>query len=446
MPKNNKKSYLFHRRLDYQYPVIKKGRGIYLWDAKGKRYIDAVGGAIVANLGHGIKEISREIGKLAARFSYLHGSQFTTFEMEDYAKELIKIAPKGLDKVFFVSGGSEATETAVKLALQYHFDSGRKEKYKIISRRPAYHGSTILSLSLSGKENIKEPYRKLLFKFPSIPAPYCYRCPFGKSYPECGIICAWQLEKVIKKENPKSVAVFITEPVIGASIGAVVPPKEYFPIIRKICDKYNVILIFDEIMAGFGRTGKWFASQHFKCVPDITIVGKGISAGFVPLAAVFCREKIMTTVKKGSGNFLHGFTFENNPLTTGTGRAVLKYLKKHNLVQNSAKMGKYLLLRLEELKKIDIVGDVRGLGLMTAVEFVADKKTKRPFSRNRKLAEKIVQGAMKKGLNLYFAIGFIKGGLGDAVMIAPPFDTTKKEIDEIVKIFRKTILEVKDSI
>lgn len=443
---SNKKSHIFHRRLDYSYPVITHGKGIYLYDNKGKKYIDACGGAIVVNIGHGVKEIAEEISKLAKRFSYLHGSQFTTGDMEDYAKELSKIVPRGLNKVFFVSGGSEANETAIKLAKQYHYDSRNKRKYKVIYRKPAYHGNTILTLSLSSRINIRKPHLSLLVNFPYIPAPFCYRCPFNKSYPSCGLKCAWELERVIKKEGPESVSAFIAESVIGASAGIVIPPHEYFSVIRKICDKYNVLLILDEIMTGFGRTGKWFACQHWNCVPDILTVGKGISGGLVPLSAIFCKDKIFKVIKKGSGNFLHGFTYENNPFTTGVGRVVLKYIKKHNLVGESAKKGKYLLSKLRAFTKFDIVGDVRGIGLATAVEFVENKKTKKPFPRKKHIAEKVVQNALKKGLNLYFSIGFVDGLKGEAVIVAPPFIVTKKEIDKIVNIFKEAILETQDSI
>ncbi len=440
------KSHVFHRRLDYSYPVITHGRGIYLYDKAGKKYIDAVGGAIVVNIGHGVKEIAEEISKLAKRFSYLHGSQFISADMEGYAKELSEIAPRGLNKAFFVSGGSEANESAIKLANQYHYDSGNKRKYKVIYRRPAYHGNTILTLSLSSRINIRKPQLPLLLKFPHIPAPFCYRCPFNKSHPACNLKCAWELERVIKKEGPENVSAFIAEPVIGASAGAVVPPPEYFSIIRKICNKYNVLLILDEIMTGFGRTGKWFACQYWNCVPDILTVGKGISGGFVPLAAIFCKDKIVKTIKKGSGNFLHGFTYENNPFTAGVGRAVLKYVKKYNLVSKSAKKGKYLLSKLRAFTKFEIVGDVRGIGLVTAVEFVESKETKKPFSRDKHIAEKIVQAALKKGLNLYFSIGFVDGIKGEAVMVAPPFIVTKKEIDKIVDIFEESILEIQNSL
>lgn len=440
------KSSVFHRRLNYQYPIITHGKGIYLYDEEGNKYIDGAGGALVANLGHGINEIAVQIGKLAKKVSFLHAAQFTTRHMEEYAKEICKIAPKGMDRVYFVSGGSESVETAIKLVRQYHYDNGQKEKYKIVYTWPSYHGSTIGALSVTGKNafrKIAEPY---LINFPSFFGFSSYRCPHKKSNNGCTEKCAYEFEKTIKENNPNTIAALIIEPIVGASAGAVLPPKGYFQIIRKICDKYNILLIIDEVMTGFGRTGKWFACEHFDIRPDIMVTGKGISGGFVPLAAVFCTNKIFQTIKNGSENFIHGFTFVNNSFTTGIGKIVLEYIKGHNLVNNCAKNGKYLLSCLNELLKNDIVGDVRGLGFMTAVEFIKNKETKEPFSRKVQLAERLLQTAQKKGLILYFCIGLVDGISGDAVMVAPPLNTTKKEIDKIVEIFSESILEVQKSL
>ncbi len=441
------KSSVFHRRLDYQYPVITRGKGIYLYDEQGKRYIDGVGGALVCNIGHGQKELARKIGELAGKTTFLHAAQFTTKHMEDYAKKLTKVLPKGMTKSYFVSGGSEAVETAIKLARQYYYDSGQKEKYKIIYTWPSYHGSTIGALSVTGKKAFRRIAESYLLNFPSFNGFSSYRCPHDKKNKNgCVAECAYELEKTIKKNNPKTIAAFIIEPVIGASAGAVLPPKGYFQIIRKICDKYNILLIADEVMSGFGRTGKWFAVEHFGVIPDIMTAGKGISGGFAPLAGVFCADKIFKAIKNGSGNFSHGFTFANNAFTTGIGNLILDYMVKKDLVGNAAKMGDYLMQKLTKLKKFDIVGDVRGKGLMTAVEFVKDKKTKAPFERNIHLAEKISDIAQDKGLMLYFCVGFADGINGDAVMVAPPFNVTKKEIDEIVKIFAESILEFRQSL
>ncbi|MCL5004465.1 MAG: aminotransferase class III-fold pyridoxal phosphate-dependent enzyme [Patescibacteria group bacterium] len=441
------KSAVFHRRLDYQYPAIARGKGIYLYDENGKKYIDGVGGALVCNIGHGVKELAEKIGKLAEKTTFLHAAQFTTGHMEDYARKLLKVLPKGLTRSYFVSGGSEAVETAIKLARQYHYDIENKNKYKIIYTWPSYHGATVGALSVTGKSafrKIAEPY---LLKFPSFTGFSSYRCPHKKENKNgCVAECAYEFEKVIKRNNPDTIAALIIEPIVGASAGAILPPKGYFQIIRKICDKYNIILIIDEVMTGFGRTGKWFASEHFGIKPDIMVAGKGISGGFAPLAGVFCTDKIFKAIKNGSGNFSHGFTFANNAFTTGIGNLVLDYMVKNNLVGQAEKMGNYLIAELEKLRKFDIVGDVRGKGLMTAIEFVKDKKTKEPFPRSVHLAEKILQTAQKKGLILYFCLSFVDGANGDAVMVAPPFIVTKKEIDKIVKIFSESIQEVEQSL
>ncbi|MHC2995236.1 MAG: aminotransferase class III-fold pyridoxal phosphate-dependent enzyme [Candidatus Atribacteria bacterium] len=441
------KSYVFHRRLDYDYPVITHGEGIYLFDEGGKKYIDAVGGAMVAILGHGQKIIASRISEYAMKFSYLHGSQFTTKHIEEYAYQLVKLAPPSLNKVLFVSGGSEATETAIKLARQYCIDSsGKTSKYKIIHRWPSYHGNTLGALSLTGKASAREIYKPLLIPFPYVPAPICYRCPYGRTSNMCNLECAYALGEKILQENPNTVAAFIAEPVIGTSAGVVPPPEGYFSVIRSICDKYDILLILDEIMCGFGRTGKWFASQHWNVNADILYIGKGISAGFVPLAAVFCSNKIINAIKRDCGNFIHGYTYVNNPLTTAVGKLVLEYIIDNDLLKNVVEQGTYLFSRLKEFYQFDIVGDVRGLGLLYAIELVKDKSTKQPFPRNSHLSERILQTAMKKGLSLYFAIGFCEDGRGDAIMVGPPYTVTKKEIDEIIEIFFETISEIQSSI
>jgi adenosylmethionine-8-amino-7-oxononanoate aminotransferase len=441
------KGSVFHRRLDYPYPIITHGKGIHLYDEDNKEYLDACGGAIVASIGHGVKEIAEKTKKLLEKTGFIHASQFTTKNVEDYARELCRVAPKGLSKVYFTLGGSDAVETAIKLARQYHYDSGNKGKYKINYTYPSYHGGTFGALAITPKKSFREIYEPYLIKHPKIPSYFCYHCPYKKIYPKCDLECAWELEKIIKKENPKTISAFIIEPIIGASAGAVVPPKEYLPIVKKICAKYNILLIADEVMSGCGRTGKWFACQHFGIKPDILITAKGISGGLVPLSAVFCTDKIYRTIKNGTGAFSHGYTYVNNPITVGIGKAVFEYTNKNKLVDNCAKKGEYLLSKLRDLaEKFEIIGDVRGKGLMTAIEFVRNRETKEPFPRKLHLAERILQTAMKKGLNLYFCLGFVDGVNGDAVMIAPPFTVTKSEIDKIINILSNSIKEVQKTL
>ena len=433
---------VFYRKLARSYPVCVKGEGIYLYDQNGKKYIDGSGGPVCVNIGHGIKEIAEAARDQAQKVAYVHGTQFTTIAVEEYAKELAKVLPQGIDKIYFLSGGSEATEAALKLARQYQLELGNQQRYKVVGRWYSYHGNTMGALSMCGRPSARKLYLPLLSNFSHIPPPYCYRCPFGKTYPQCNIECARILERVIELEGPETISAFIAEPVVGATIGAVVPPKEYYPIIRDICNKFNILFIADEVMSGFGRTGKWFSINHWNVIPDIITIGKGISSGYIPLAAMATKKEIVDVIKKGSGNFVHGHTFSHHPVSCAVGLAVLRYLKKHNLVEQSAKRGKYLFQRLNELREFPFVGDVRGKGLMTAIEFVKDKENKVPFPRAFHFTEKILEESFEKGLILYPSKGFVDGVNGDAVMIAPPFVIEEKEIDEIVNILRAVFTEV----
>lgn len=437
---------VFYRKLDRSYPICLKSEGIYLYDQNGKRYIDGSGGPVCVNIGHGVKEIAEAAKDQAQKVAYVHGTQFTTKAMEEYAKEMAEILPHEIDKIYFLSGGSEAAEAASKLARQYHLESGNYQKYKVIGRWHSYHGNTMGALSMSGKPSVRKPYLPLLNNFPHIPPPYCYRCPFEKIYPQCNIECARILEEVIELEGPEAISAFIAEPVIGATIGAVVPPKEYYPIIRDTCNKFNLLFIADEVMSGFGRTGKWFAINHWGIIPDIITMGKGISSGYIPLAAMATKKGIVDVIKEGSGNFVHGHTSSHHPVSCAVGLAVLKYLKKHNLVEQSAKRGNYLLQKLNELKKFSFVGDVRGKGLMRAIEFVKEKESKIPFPRAFHFTEKILEKAFKSGLILYPSIGFVDGVNGDGVMVAPPFIIEEKEIDEIINILQRVFVEVESDL
>jgi len=437
---------VFYRKLDRSYPICLKGEGIYLYDQNGKRYIDGSGGPVCVNIGHGVKEIAEAARNQAQKVAYVHGTQFTTKAMEEYAKEMAEILPHEIDKIYFLSGGSEAAEAALKLARQYHLESGNYQKYKVIGRWHSYHGNTMGALSMSGKPGVRKPYLPLLNNFPHIPPPYCYRCPFKKIYPQCNIECARILEEVIELEGPEAISAFIAEPVIGATIGAVVPPKEYYPIIRDTCNKFNLLFIADEVMSGFGRTGKWFAINHWDIIPDIITMGKGISSGYIPLAAMATKKEIVDVIKEGSGNFVHGHTSSHHPVSCAVGLAVLKYLKKYNLVEQSGKRGNYLLQKLNELREFSFVGDVRGKGLMTAIEFVKEKESKIPFPRTFHFTEKILEKAFERGLILYPSIGFVDGVNGDGVMVAPPFIIEEKEIDEIMNILQRVFAEVESDL
>ncbi len=432
------KGYVFYRKLMRTYPLITHGEGIYLYDESGKRYIDGSGGALVVNVGHGQKEIVQKMSEQMGQVGYVHGTQFTTKSIEAYGEALGEILPKGLGKIYFLSGGSESIEAAIKLARQYFLESGQSQRWRVVARWHSYHGNTLGALSLTGRIGMRRPYLPLLIDFPHFPPPYCYRCPFGLSYPDCALECAKALEPVIQMEGPETISAVIVEPILGATIGAVVPPDGYLHKIKEICDRYGILLIDDEVMAGMGRTGRWFAVDHWGISPDILVLGKGMSGGYFPLSAMITRTEYVDRLKEKTGGFVHGHTFSHHPVACAVGLAVLRQIKEKNLVERASSRGEYLLRRLEELKEFPFVGDVRGKGLMTAIEFVKDQETKEPFPRAAKFTERVIEAAFENGLVLYPGTGFVDGINGDMVMVGPPFIIEESQIDEIIDILKKT--------
>ena len=441
------RGHVFYRKMARNYPCIVRGEGIYLYDENGKRFLDASGGAIVVNLGHGQKEIAQAAMEQMSRAGFVHGTQFTTRVMEEYAEALAGVLPRGIDKIYFLSGGSESVEAAVKMARQYQVDSGEVQRWRVASRWNSYHGNTLGALSLTGRTGSRKPYLPMLVNFPHFPPPYCYRCPFGLAYPQCGLECAKALEKMIQMEGPETISAVILEPVGGATIGALVPPEGYMSKIREICRRYGLLYIDDEVMAGMGRTGRWFAVEHWDVQPDILVLGKGMSSGYFPLSAAATRADVAERLKEKGGGFVHGHTYSHHPVACAVGLAVLRILQRDRLVERCRERGLYLLKKLEELKASSaIVGDVRGKGLMTAIEFVKDKKNKEPFPRSAKVTEKILDTAFEHGLVLYPGTGFVDGVNGDMVMVGPPFVIEEKEIDEILQILKTTLFEIEEGI
>ena len=432
------KGHVFYRKLTRTYPLVTHGEGIYLYDEKGKRYIDGSGGALVVNVGHGRKEVLQKITEQVEQVGYVHGTQFTTKSIEAYGDALGEILPKGLGKIYFLSGGSESIEAAIKMARQYFLESGQSQRWRVVARWHSYHGNTLGALSLTGRIGMRRPYLPLLIDFPHFPPPYCYRCPFGLTYPECGLECARALESVIRMEGPETISAVILEPILGATIGAVVPPNGYLSIIQEICKRYGILLIDDEVMAGMGRTGRWFAVEHWGVSPDIMVLGKGMSGGYFPLSAMITRSEYVDRLREKTGGFVHGHTFSHHPIACAVGLAVLETIKRNQLVERSSSRGEYLLRRLEELKAFSFVGDVRGKGLMTAIEFVKDQKTKEPFPRTAKFTERVIDSAFENGLVLYPGTGFVDGVNGDMVMVGPPLIIEESQIDEIIEILKKT--------
>src|SRR5262244_411664 len=378
---------VLRRSFRKDFPVAVRGEGVHIWDASGNRYVDFAGSAVVNFIGHGVKAISDAMATQAAQLEFVHTSQFTTRAAEDYAAALLEFAGGGFryGAVYFTSGGSESIETALKLARQYQVESGHSERYQVLSRRQSYHGSTLGALSVSGNRRRREMYLPMVREFEHIGVPYCYRCSYDCSdgCRNCGQEYAAELERAIVSSKGEA-AGFIFEPISGATLGAVLPPAGYLESIAEICRRNGVLLIADEVMTGMGRTGRNFAVEHWGVAPDILVTAKGLSSGYAPLGAMIASERVVDAITSGSGAFLHGFTYNSHPISLAAGMAVLHFIKGHNLVQaaNSEKadtVAAVLGHELETLRDLEHVGDVRGIGLLRGVEFVADKETEQPF-------------------------------------------------------------------
>jgi adenosylmethionine-8-amino-7-oxononanoate aminotransferase len=426
-----------------------RGEGVYLWDANGTQYLDFSGSAAVNFIGHGVAEIAAAMASQAKQLEFVHSSQFTTPVAEEYAAELLEFAGKNFEGgcVYFTCGGSETIETALKLSRQYQVEIGQTKRHQVISRGQSYHGSTLGALSVSGNKRRREIYLPMVREFAHVGFPYCYRCAFDctDGCRNCGEEYAAELERAIEAANGE-VAAFIVEPVSGATLGAVVPPSGYLQTVAEICRRHGVLLIADEVMTGMGRTGRNFALEHWDVAPDILVAAKGLSSGYAPLGAVLVSKRVASAIADGSGAFLHGFTYNAHPISLAAGRAVLTRVQEQELVQaaDSESRGSTaatLRQALERLRDAKAVGDVRGIGLLWGVEFVADKTTKRPFTPELNFAGRVAQAAVNRGLLVYPMQGCVDGVLGDHVLIAPPAGITAEQIDWAVKQLREAIEE-----
>jgi adenosylmethionine-8-amino-7-oxononanoate aminotransferase len=422
-------------------PRAVKAEGVYIYDDQGRRYLDASGGAVVVNLGHGRPEIAQAVAAQLSQVYYAHPTMFTTPVVEELAGALAGHFPAGLERFYFMSSGSEAVETAIKLARQIHLAQGRPQKYKLISRWQSYHGLTLGALAAAGRTSFRTPFAPLLADGEHIPAPYCLRCHFGLTHPSCGLRCAWALEEAIVHLGPEIVSAFLAETVSGATIACVPPPPDYWPTIRRICDKYEVVLIQDEVMAGMGRTGRWLASQHYGVIPDLVTLGKGLTGGSLPLSAVGVQGDLFEAVVR-AGAFAHGGTFSHHPVAAAAGLAAVRILERDKLVERAAEMGLVLEQALQaRLAGHPRVAEIRGKGLMWGVEVVQDRTTNRPYPRKEKVCEKLWHHLFDHGVITYKATG-LAGVDGDALILAPPFIITTEEIDFIVAALATALDEV----
>lgn len=429
------------------HPTISHGKDIYLYDKDGKEYIDGSSGAVTANIGHAVEEIAEAMYEQAKRVSFAFRNHFNSEVTEELGYKLAQWAPGTLNWCFFVNSGSEATEMAQKIAIQYWQERGFANKNRVISRWMSYHGNTMGALSMSGHVPRRKLFTQVLADYPTIQPPYYYRYGEGRSPEEFALQCANELEVAIHRVGPENVAAFIAEPVIGATGGAIVPPPGYFQRIREICDEYDVLFIVDEVMTGMGRTGKNFGIDHWGVNPDLMALGKGMSAGYTPMAATVVTDEIIEVVSKGSGALNPGHTYSANPQSAATALAVVNYVEKNNLVDNASKMGEYLISQLNGLMdQCQIVGDSRGLGLLCALEFVKDKSTKATYPLSLGVTQRIIKKCFENGLIVYPAAGCIDGRAGDAILISPPLIVTKDEIDRIIAILSDAITEVENEL
>jgi adenosylmethionine-8-amino-7-oxononanoate aminotransferase len=417
---------VFRRAADL--PVAVRAEGIWVEDASGSRYLDAAGGAIVVGIGHGDPVVAAAMEEQARRLAYVHGSTFTTEALEAYGAELAEVVPLPQARVFPVSGGSEAVETALKLARAYHLARGEPERDVIVARRLSYHGNTRGALDASGRPRLRAPYQPWLGQAVHVPPVTEYRCPAPGHPDGCGRWHAAELERTIGEIGPRRVAAFIAEPIGGATTGAALPPDDYWPAVAAVCRRHQVLLIADEVMTGFGRTGRWFAMEHFEVAPDILVAAKGASSGYWPLGLCVASGEVHDTVKAGGG-FVHGLTFSHHPVGAAVGRAVLQRIRELGLVEASAAKGPLLLEALRAaLARQAMVGDVRGRGLLAGVEFVADRESRRPFPPGERVVERVVAAARRHGLLVYSSKGCADGIAGDVVVLGPPLIITPEEI------------------
>jgi adenosylmethionine-8-amino-7-oxononanoate aminotransferase len=425
-------THVFPRVLDRDLPEAVGAEGAWITTADGRRFLDGAGGAVVVNVGHGEREVIDAIEAQLERTQYVHGTMFTTGALERYADDVASLLPLDDARLYPVSGGSEGVETALKLARAYHLARGEPSRFVVIARRSAYHGNTLGALDASGKEPLRKPYTPWLGRFLHAPAAYEYRCE-NPTHPDgCGAWHAGELERMIAQASERSVAAFIAEPVAGATLGAAVPCEDYWPSVVEVCRRHGVLVIADEVMTGMGRTGRWFACDHWGVRPDIVTAGKGTTSGYVPFGFAAASGEVFEAVS--TTGFVHGFTWSHNGLGAAAAGAVVRLLRERDLVARAAMMGERLRADLAAaLDDVAIVGDVRGLGMMLGIELVRDRDTKESFARAERVTERVVGAAREDGLLLYSSTGHVDGRDGDLLMLGPPFSITDDDAIQLVE-------------
>ncbi len=426
-------------------PLLDRAEGVYLWDRSGKRYLDGCSGAMVSNIGHSNPRVLEAMRQQMERSTFGYRLHFENEPAEHLAAQIADLCPEGHDRVFFVSGGSEAVESCLKVARQYAFATGQGSRWRVISRSPSYHGSTLGALAVTGYRPLTDPFLPMMRQMPSIPAPRCYLDHDSLSDAERGIRYADMLRDKIIEVGAETVLAFIMEPVGGASTGALVAPDSYYARIREICDEFGILLIYDEVMSGAGRTGRYLAAGHWGIKPDIIALAKGLAAGYAPLGAMLADNRIIEPVLN-SGGFQHGFTYAGNPLACAAGLAVTQEILEHGLMDRATATGKLLKRELVGLMdEFEFVGDVRGKGMLLAFELVASRETMQPLPADFNAYLRLVELAYERGLIIY-SRRTRDGVEGEHFMVCPPIIATQEHVSEIIGMLRESLEALREEL
>jgi adenosylmethionine-8-amino-7-oxononanoate aminotransferase len=438
---------VFRRSLDPSPPVAVRAEGSTIWDAAGRAYLDAAGGAIVVGIGHGRASVAKVMGDQASRLAFAHGSVFTSEPLERYAAAIGPHLPLDDPAIYPVSGGSEAMESALKLSRAYHLARGEKDRWIVLARWGSYHGNTLGALDLSGRKPLRRPYEAWLGRFRHVSAAYPYRAgdEGSQALGDPGELAA-ELERAIESAGSGTVAAFVAEPIVGATLVAAVPPEGYWTAIAEVCRRHGVLLVADEVMTGFGRTGRWFGLDHWGVRPDLLVAAKGATSGYWPFGFVAASGTIHDAVIE-AGGFVHGFTYSHHVVGAAVAGEVLRILESESLVEASAAKGERLITLLtDRLGDHPAVGEIRGRGLMVGLELVADRESRRAFPRSDLVAERVVRAARERGVLLYSGTGLADGTDGDGILLGPPFVITDDELVRVADGLAEAIEEVASAV
>lgn len=434
-------THVFHRHLQHTPPVAVGGQGLFLRDAAGREYLDASGGAAVSSLGHGHPDVLAAMHAQIDRLAYAHTSFFTTEVAEQLAEQLVRTAPAGTSHAYFVSGGSEAVEAALKMARQYFVEIGQPERTHFIARRQSYHGNTLGALAVGGNAWRRAPFAPILVEATHVAPCYPYREQQAGETPEAyGLRLARELEEAITTLGPRTVLAFVAETIGGATAGVLTPVPGYFKAVREVCDRHGVLLILDEVMCGMGRTGTLHACEQEGVVPDLITVAKGLGGGYQPIGAVLAQRHIVNAMSQGSGFFQHGHTYLGHPVACAAALAVQQVIERDGLLAKVRTDGDFLGQALRDaLGSHPHVGDIRGRGFFWGVELVADRASKAPFDPAQKVHARLKKKAMELGLLCYPFGGTVDGHLGDHVLLAPPYIATREQLSTIAALLAQAV-------